>query len=57
MSDQRVIDAYLGSHHDQDLSEDMEERILAEAEAEIAVAHGKAPSRATTTEDQGDERV
>jgi branched-chain amino acid transport system ATP-binding protein len=35
MGDQRVIDAYLGSHHDQDLSEDMEERILAEAQAEI----------------------
>ena len=34
MADQRVIDAYLGSHHDQDLSEDMEERILAEAQAE-----------------------
>ncbi len=36
MGDQRVIDAYLGSHHDQDISEDMEEQILAEAEAEIA---------------------
>jgi branched-chain amino acid transport system ATP-binding protein len=35
MGDQRVIDAYLGSHHDQDLSEDMEERILAEAQREI----------------------
>ncbi len=34
MSDPRVIDAYLGSHHDQDLSE-MEEQILAEAHAEI----------------------
>jgi branched-chain amino acid transport system ATP-binding protein len=34
MSDQRVIDAYLGSHHDQDLS-DVEEQILAEAQAEI----------------------
>jgi len=34
MSDQRVIDAYLGSHHDQDLSE-VEEQILAEAQAEI----------------------
>ena len=33
MSDQRVIDAYLGSHHDQDLSE-MEEAIHAAAEAE-----------------------
>ncbi len=35
MGDQRVIDAYLGSHHDQDLSVEMEERILAEANAEI----------------------
>ena len=30
-----MIDAYLGSHHDQDLSEELEEKILAEAEAEI----------------------
>ncbi|QZY27912.1 ABC transporter ATP-binding protein [Nocardioides coralli] len=35
MSDQRVIDAYLGSHHDQDLSEDVEATILAEAQAEV----------------------
>ena len=35
MGDQRVIDAYLGSHHDQDLSEDVEQQILAEAQAEI----------------------
>src|SRR4051812_4108442 len=35
MGDQRVIDAYLGSHHDQDLSEEMEKEILAEAQAEI----------------------
>ncbi len=35
MADQRVIDAYLGSHHDQDLSEDLEEQILAEADREI----------------------
>ena len=34
MSDPRVIDAYLGSHHDQDLST-MEETVLAEAQAEI----------------------
>ena len=34
MSDPRVIDAYLGSHHDQDLST-MEEEVLAEAQAEI----------------------
>jgi branched-chain amino acid transport system ATP-binding protein len=38
MGDQRVIDAYLGSHHDQDLGEDsaeMEDRILADAGAEL----------------------
>ena len=34
MGDQRVIDAYLGSHHDQDLSA-MEEQVMAEAEAEL----------------------
>ena len=39
MGDQRVIDAYLGSHHDQDLSEEMEEKILAEAQAEIDAKH------------------
>jgi branched-chain amino acid transport system ATP-binding protein len=36
MSDQRVIDAYLGSHHDQDISEEMEATITAEAERELA---------------------
>jgi neutral amino acid transport system ATP-binding protein len=36
MADQRVIDAYLGAHHDTDLTESDEQRILAEAEAEIA---------------------
>ena len=36
MADQRVIDAYLGAHHDTDLSEQDEEAILAAAEAEIA---------------------
>ncbi|MDQ1104394.1 neutral amino acid transport system ATP-binding protein [Nocardioides zeae] len=35
MSDQRVIDAYLGAHHDTDISELDPEEILAEAEAEI----------------------
>src|SRR4029079_15111522 len=38
MGDQRVLDAYLGSHHDQDLSADMEE-VLAAAEAEIEAEH------------------
>ena len=35
MSDQRVIDAYLGAHHDQVLSFEEEERIHSAAEAEI----------------------
>ena len=39
MADQRVIDAYLGSHHDLDLSEDVEEEILAAAQAEIEAEH------------------
>ena len=34
MGDQAVIDAYLGSHHGQDLTE-VEEQIIAEAEAEL----------------------
>jgi neutral amino acid transport system ATP-binding protein len=56
MGDQRVIDAYLGSHHDQDLSqdsEDMEERILAEAQAEIADTHGQAAATATASNEGG----
>lgn len=35
MSDQRVIDAYLGAHHDTDLTELDEQAIEAEAEAEL----------------------
>ncbi len=35
MQDQRVIDAYLGAHHDTELTFEEEQRILAEAEAEI----------------------
>ncbi|HET6625569.1 MAG TPA: ABC transporter ATP-binding protein [Nocardioidaceae bacterium] len=35
MSDQRVIDAYLGAHHDQTLTFEQEEKILAEAAAEV----------------------
>jgi branched-chain amino acid transport system ATP-binding protein len=36
MSDQRVIDAYLGSHHDQDLSDErVVEQVMAEAAAEL----------------------
>ncbi len=36
MADPRVIDAYLGAHHDTDLSEEEEAAILAAAEAELA---------------------
>ena len=35
MADQRVIDAYLGAHHDAELTFEDEEQILAEAEAEL----------------------
>jgi branched-chain amino acid transport system ATP-binding protein len=35
MSDSRVIDAYLGAHHDAPLSEEEAERQLHEAEAEL----------------------
>ncbi|MDF5755963.1 ABC transporter ATP-binding protein [Spongiactinospora sp. TRM90649] len=35
MSDPRVVDAYLGAHHDTPLSAEEEERQLAEAEAEL----------------------
>ena len=35
MGDQRVIDAYLGAHHDTELSFEEEERILVEAEREL----------------------
>src|SRR3954466_2465444 len=55
MGDQRVIDAYLGSHHDQDLSEEMEQKIMAEAQAEIEQDDegGRAPAAAT----EGEQRV
>ncbi|MGZ5418042.1 MAG: ABC transporter ATP-binding protein [Nocardioides sp.] len=35
MGDQRVIDAYLGAHHDEELSFEQEEKILAEAAHEV----------------------
>jgi branched-chain amino acid transport system ATP-binding protein len=60
MGDQRVIDAYLGSHHDQDLDVEMEERILAEAQAEIGQEHGEEPTEqpdAEPTAGSGDQRV
>src|SRR6476469_2036276 len=56
MGDQRVIDAYLGSHHDQDLSEEMEEQILAEAQAEIEHEDEGGPAPAATAS-EGEQRV
>ena len=41
MGDQRVIDAYLGAHHDSELTFEEEERILAEADAELEVNASK----------------
>jgi neutral amino acid transport system ATP-binding protein len=38
MADQRVIDAYLGAHHDAPATEEEEARILAEAEASLGHA-------------------
>ena len=54
MGDQRVIDAYLGSHHDQDLSAEMEEKILAEAQAEIEEGHEE---QAAGTATEGEHRA
>jgi ABC-type branched-subunit amino acid transport system ATPase component len=54
MGDQRVIDAYLGSHHDQDLDPETEERILAEAQAEIDDTQDGEPA---TTATDGDTRA
>ena len=42
MGDSRVIDAYLGSHHDQSLSA-VEEEILAEAQAELSGEDPRGP--------------
>ena len=43
MGDQRVIDAYLGSHHDEDLTEgSVSDRIEAEAAAETEAEHAPA---------------
>ncbi len=39
MNDQRVIDAYLGAHHDTDISELDPELVAAEAEAELEADH------------------
>ncbi|HSJ21467.1 MAG TPA: ABC transporter ATP-binding protein [Nocardioidaceae bacterium] len=53
MGDQRVIDAYLGAHHDTELTFEEEERILAEAEAEVeAEAGARHHGTGTDEEDQ-----
>src|SRR3954469_13055832 len=41
MGDQRVIDAYLGAHHDTALSFEEEEKILAQAEQEVFASQHK----------------
>jgi hypothetical protein len=35
MGDERVIDAYLGQHHDAALTEEEEQKVLADAEAAL----------------------
>jgi branched-chain amino acid transport system ATP-binding protein len=45
MTDSRVIDAYLGSHHDQDLSEDLVEAIHEAAQEEAASAETDGAAR------------
>jgi len=52
MGDQRVIDAYLGAHHDTELSFEEEERILAEAEAEVEAEAAVRESGSTDLEEQ-----
>ncbi len=55
MGDPRVIDAYLGSHHDQSLSA-VEEEILAEAQAELTwrgVPAGRAWTRRSAMTETG----
>jgi neutral amino acid transport system ATP-binding protein len=46
MGDQRVIDAYLGSHHDAALTEEEEERMLAEAEEALEQERAEKESKA-----------
>jgi neutral amino acid transport system ATP-binding protein len=47
MGDQRVIDAYLGAHHDAALTEEDEERMLAEAEAAAAAERAASGEKAS----------
>ena len=70
MADPRVIDAYLGAHHDTDLSEEQEREILAAAEAELTreASHDRrgrqgmsettgSPARGRTAGDRADRRA
>nr|WP_207550203.1 ABC transporter ATP-binding protein [Thermostaphylospora chromogena] len=52
MSDERVVDAYLGAHHDAPLSAEEAEKQLAEAEAELEAA---ATADSTARKEPGDE--
>ncbi|GII90402.1 ABC transporter ATP-binding protein [Sinosporangium siamense] len=54
MSDARVIDAYLGAHHDAPLSAEEEQQQLEEAEAELAA---EADADGDSTKEAGNERV
>ncbi len=54
MGDQRVIDAYLGAHHDEVLTFEAEEKILAAAESELAAKEGDEPI--DQTEDKGERK-
>ena len=53
MADQRVIDAYLGAHHDTDITEEREESILAAADAELGVEHRTSGKRTDKRTDEG----
>lgn len=55
MSDQAVIDAYLGAHHDAALTFEEEKEILAEAEAELARIADERERRATTEQQDAPE--
>jgi branched-chain amino acid transport system ATP-binding protein len=55
MGDQRVIDAYLGSHHDQDLTE-LEETIHAEMAGEIGSEAGVTSPTPTERTVEGEPR-
>jgi len=53
MGDQRVIDAYLGAHHDAALTVEEEERQLAEAEAETGLETGSLAGKTEPQKQEG----